>query len=95
MTNEIRATFETRRSAELAVEHLVQEHGLARTAIVVGTEGAANSSGTARSGGDAADPSSDSQPKLRGAIELVVNYDGASRDVVEGTLKEAGATLQA
>lgn len=44
MDTEVKATFATRREAELAVEHLVQEHRLNRTDIFVEPEGAANSS---------------------------------------------------
>lgn len=92
MTNDISATFETRRAAELAVEHLVQEHGLARTDISVGAEGDANSSGTERSGADAAPAAqgSDSQPKLKGAIKVSVRSSEEQRSVIQTALQEAG-----
>ena len=95
MTKQIIATFETRRAAEMAVEHLVQEHGITRADIVVDAEGASNSSGTKRSGADAVksagDP--DGQPKLAGAIRLSVACDASKHDLVNAVLKEAGATL--
>ena len=95
MTNEISATFETRRAAELAVEHLVQEHKVTRTDIVVSAEGSANSSGTKRSGADADDNASgsDLQPKLAGAIRVTVRAEGAPHEVIRSALREAGATL--
>ena len=95
MNHEILATFETRRAAEMAVEHLVQEYGIARTDIVAGAEGASNSSGTVRSGADAAPDAagSDSQPKLKGAIEVRVKCDEAQRDAVKAAFQQAGATL--
>lgn len=92
MTNEIIATFDTRSAADLAVEHLVQEHGVARTDIVVDAEGAANSSGTKRSGADAAPAADgpDRQPKLRGEIRVTVRSVGTRRKVIEAALKDAG-----
>lgn len=94
MSNEISATFDTRRAAELAVEHLVQEHKVTRTDIVVTADGPANSSGTERSGADATDTASgsDLQPKLAGAIRVTVRSESAPRDVIESALREAGAS---
>jgi hypothetical protein len=92
MTNDISATFDTRRAAELAVEHLVQEHGVARSDITVDAEGAANSSGTERSGADAGPDAtaSDRRPKLKGAIRVSVRSDEGRRKVIEAVLHEAG-----
>lgn len=95
MSNDINATFDTRRAAELAVEHLVQEHKVSRTDIVVSADGAANSSGTERSGADApnTESGSDLQPKLAGAIRVTVRSEGAPHEVIRSALREAGATL--
>ena len=94
MTDAISATFETRRSAELAIEHLVQEHGIDRKDISVDAEGSANSSGTVRSGADAAPASgSNAEPKLEGAIHIRVRRDASKHGVVESALKEAGASF--
>ncbi len=46
MGRTIEHTFATREKAELAVEHLVQEHGFERTDIFVAADGACNSSGS-------------------------------------------------
>jgi hypothetical protein len=92
MTNTITASFETRRAAELAIEHLVQEHGVARTDVSVDAEGAANSSGTERSGAD--DPRTEkgaqNHPKLAGAIRVSVRNNGTESKVIEEALQEAG-----
>ena len=48
----ISALFETRREAELAVEHLVQEQEIDRDAIVIGTEGDENTAGEGIDGSD-------------------------------------------
>jgi hypothetical protein len=45
MGSTIERTFATREKAELAVEHLVQEHGFERTDIFVAPKGDYNSSG--------------------------------------------------
>ena len=94
MTNDISATFDTRRAAELAVEHLVQEHKVARTDITVDAEGTANSSGTEPSGADAAATASgsDHQPKLNGAIRVSVRNNEGARQAIEAVLREMAQT---
>lgn len=52
MSTTIERTFATRRQAELAIEHLVQEHGFERTDIFVAPEGQENSAGQDVSGAD-------------------------------------------
>jgi len=54
-TTTIYATFKTREAAELAVEHLVQQHGIAHPDIFVQPVGSKNSAGSAPSGGDVID----------------------------------------
>jgi hypothetical protein len=98
MTDKIVANFDTRSAADLAIEHLVQEHGVARTDIMVDAEGAANSSGTKRSGADAAPAADDGPhglPKLRGAIRVTVRSDASRRKVIEAALQEAGGEYAA
>lgn len=55
MPQTITGYFNTRRDAEMAVEHLVQDHGLDRKRVQAMAEGEENSSGTVVSGADAAD----------------------------------------
>jgi hypothetical protein len=50
----ITGLFQTRREAELAVEHLVQDNGLDRSCVEVRAAGEENTSGTKASGADAA-----------------------------------------
>jgi hypothetical protein len=51
-TTTIRATFKTREAADLAIEHLVQQHGISRSDIFVQPVASENSAGYAPSGGD-------------------------------------------
>lgn len=96
MDTGVKATFATRREAELAVEHLVQEHGLNRTDIFVEPEGAANSSGTVQAGADEAgslsEPRDGSRAKLEGAINVSVGCDDAQANVVRKALRDAGGS---
>lgn len=49
----ITGTFRTREAADIAIEHLVQQHGLARAQIFARPVGERNSVGDIPSGGDA------------------------------------------
>ncbi|SIQ86212.1 hypothetical protein SAMN05880582_104114 [Rhizobium sp. RU20A] len=51
-TTTIRAIFETREAAELAVEHLVQQHGISRPDVFVQSASDSNTTGTQASRGD-------------------------------------------
>ena len=87
----IKASFETRREAELAVEHLVQEHELDREDIVVGPEGDDNSAGTEASGSDQEtelEDEDDDDAALNGSISVTVTVESEElaedvRDVLE------------
>ncbi len=59
----IRATFETREAADLAVEHLVQQHGIARPDIFIQSASNENTTGTESSRGDVS--RSDAPTKVR------------------------------
>lgn len=64
--------FNTRRDAEMTVEHLVQDHGLDRNRVQAMAEGGENSSGTVVSGADAADAAAGDAPKgIRGGRIVV------------------------
>lgn len=95
MERTIIAHFETRRDAETAVEHLVQEHGVKRTDIFVSAPGAANTAGSRAAGADveSGHPGVEKRgaPELKGSIEVSVDCHGAEAGLVEATLKEAGA----
>jgi hypothetical protein len=51
----ITGSFDTRREAEMAVEHLVQDYGLDRSRVHVRPAGEDNTSGNVASGADAAE----------------------------------------
>ncbi|WP_257164594.1 hypothetical protein [Bradyrhizobium sp. SRS-191] len=87
--------FATRREAELAVEHLVQDHGIDRTDVSLQAPGAANSAGSEAAGADveSGHPGVDKQgaPELEGEIEVSVGSRAAGSADVEGIMREAGA----
>ena len=93
----IAGTFETRRDAEMAVERLVQEHGLARTDVFIEPEADKNSAGTAPDGADVesghGEKKDNAKPALGGRIKVSVDInDGAKKDAVQASFREFGAT---
>ncbi|TCM76736.1 hypothetical protein [Rhizobium sp. BK068] len=91
-TTTIRATFKTREAADLAVEHLVQQHGISRPDIFVQSASERNTAGASPSGGDAShDDGARRDAPLAGEIE--VSADVASNQVaaVQRSLGDAGA----
>lgn len=95
MSQTLKTTFATRREAELAIEHLVQEHGIERTDIFVAPEGEANSAGEDVSGSDlkAAAPSEEARTDaaLNSRIEVSVDIqDDALAALVKDVFKEQG-----
>jgi hypothetical protein len=90
----VSATFRTREAADVAVEHLVQQHGISRADIFVQSKTARNTAGTAPSGGDASShvDGARSDAALRGEIE--VSADVARNEVgrTEHALRQAGAS---
>ncbi len=99
MERTIVAKFDTRRDAETAVEHLVQEHGVDRAAIFVRAPGTANTAGVRAAGADVQSGHADGQkpgapelaPKLAGPIEVSVGCEAAQSTIVRSTLQKAGA----
>jgi len=96
MEQTLLAYFNTRRDAELAVEHLVQEHGIARADIFLRAQGDANTAGVQAAGADveSGHPGVDKHesPKLEGQIELSVDYHGSQQQKVVKTLEGVGGT---
>jgi hypothetical protein len=95
MADVISARFATRREAELAVEHLVQDHKLDRNAIAIQAAGPENTAGTRPAGGDveSGQPGVEKhgEPALTGEIEIRVECPQGQRDMVEAVLREAGS----
>jgi hypothetical protein len=84
--------FDTRRGAELAVEHVVQECGVPRSDVFVQAAGGANTSGTRPAGPDAkAAPAPEGHQKLEGPIEVSVDFHGDAPEKIADALKDAGA----
>ena len=94
MPQTVFAYFDSRRDAELALEHLIQERGIERTDVFLRARGEANSAGTRPAGADveSGHPGVEKhgKPKLEGEIELSVDCDEIKQDMVLKTLKDAG-----
>lgn len=96
MSTTLKATFATRRDAEMAVERLVQEQGLIRSDIFVSADGTQNTAGEARAGSDAEaaapSPASRDDAALNGRIAVSVDLaDDARADAVRAAFGEFGA----
>ena len=91
-TTTIRATFETREAADIAVEHLVQQHGIARPDIFVQSASAKNTAGSAPSGGDVSHTGgARSDAPLKGEIEVSVDINSRMIPAVQRSFGDAGA----
>ncbi len=90
----VRATFEARREAELAIEHLVQEHEFDRDDIVVGPEGDENSVGVETSGADSntdLNEGDNDDAALNGSIAVSVTVDDEElAETIQELLEEFG-----
>lgn len=94
MERTIVAHFGTRRDAEIAVEHLVQKHGLARTDIFIRARGESNSAGVRAAGADIESghgPQECGTPELGGEIEVSVDCHGSEPRGVRKALEAAGS----
>ncbi len=95
MEHTIVASFETRRDAELAVEHLVQQYGIGRSDVFIQAEGAANSVGSKIAGADveSGHPGVEKRgnPAVNGPIEVSVDCQRVDLQKLERALKEIGA----
>ncbi|WEZ85666.1 hypothetical protein P6U16_21525 (plasmid) [Rhizobium sp. 32-5/1] len=91
-TTTIRATFETRAAADLAVEHLVQQHGISRPDIFIQSSTDQNTVGSRPSGGDAShEDGARHDGALEGEIELSADIAASRFAVVQRSLGDAGA----
>lgn len=92
MESTIIGEFDSRRGAELAVEHVVQECGVVRTDVFVQPAGSQNTVGTRSSGADAkAAPQPERHQKLEGSIEVSVDFHGDNPEKIVDALRGAGA----
>ncbi|XAZ26072.1 hypothetical protein LVY75_35470 (plasmid) [Sinorhizobium sp. B11] len=91
-TTTITATFETREAADIAVEHLVQQHGISRPDIFIQPNGERNSAGSMASGGDASHPGGvRHDAALEGDIEVSIDIPPDKIPAVQRSLGDAGA----
>lgn len=91
-TTTIRATFDTRAAADLAVEHLVQQHGISRPDIFIQSATHQNTTGTTPSGGDVShEEGARNDAPLGGEIEVSADIAASQIAAVQRSLGEAGA----
>ena len=96
MSTTLKASFETRREAEMTIERLVQEYGVERTNIFVAAEGTKNSAGEEQAGSDneagAPSPENRDDTALAGRISLSVDIEDDDRAAeVRSAFQEFGA----
>ncbi|WP_438748264.1 hypothetical protein [Pararhizobium sp. O133] len=91
-TTTIRAIFESRAAADLAVEHLVQQHGISRPDIFIQSASAENTVGSELSGGDVSHDHGDrDDAPLAGEIEVSADIALSQTPAVQRSLGEDGA----
>lgn len=91
-TTTIKAVFETREAADLAVEHLVQQHGIPRPDIFIQAIYADNTAGATPSGGDAShEDGARSDAPLAGEIEVSADITSGMLPAVQKVFGEVGA----
>ena len=93
MPSTITAKFDTRREAEMAVEHLVQAHHIERTDIFITPEGSENSAGEEIAGSDTESdfpsPEERRDAALTGKVVVSVDVqDGGNFDAIRAAFAE-------
>ncbi len=90
MPSRITGEFATRREAELAVEHLVQEYRVDRAAIEVVAVGAENSAGIRPSGADLDAATGEPEASAtEGRIRVTATVEDAMAHRAEAALRQA------
>lgn len=86
MPRTVSAEFDTRRDAEMAVEHIVQEHGVDPKAVAIVPVAQDNSAGTTTAGADIEGghrkTETEGEPALAGRLRVTVDVDDAVYDQV-------------
>ena len=94
MGKTIAGFFQTRRDAEMAVERLVQEHGVERTDVFIEPETAANTAGTVPAGADRESGhdsiEKEGEPALKGRIKVSVDLNAGDTEAIEASFREFG-----
>lgn len=95
MAETITGDFETRREAELAVEHLVQQEGLDRASITLAPAGDRNTVGTKPDGADKSDGRAGQQARddapTEGAVKITVSISSEKAGAIRQALSVAKA----
>jgi hypothetical protein len=90
MPKQISGEFDVRREAELAVERLVQEYKIDRSAIQVVAAGDDNTAGTVPSGADRDRETGEPQSSAtHGRIRVSATVDDAVADKAQEALRQA------
>ena len=91
MAKTISADFKSRRDAEMAVEHIVQDHGLDRNAVEVGPASNENTAGTEAARADVEDghlkAGTEGEPALAGKVRVTVEVEDAIAEKVLSSFK--------
>lgn len=94
MPKTLTAEFDTRREAEMAVEHLTQEHDIDPAAVSIVPVTDENSAGTDIAGSDNENTGdkagSDPHPALAGRLRVSVEVDDAMADKVQSSFATYG-----
>jgi hypothetical protein len=99
MPKTISADFKSRRDAEMAVEHIVQDHGLDRNAVEVGPASAENTAGTEAARADVEDghlkSGTEGEPALAGKVRVSVEVDDAIAEKVLSSFETFNGDIHA
>ncbi|GEP12236.1 hypothetical protein [Methylobacterium gnaphalii] len=94
MARMVSADFTTRRDAEMAVEHIVQEHGVDRKAVTVGPSSEENTAGTEAARADVVDghlkKDTVGKPALAGKVRVSVQISEPDADKVRSSFRTFG-----
>ena len=94
MPSALKATFATRRDAEMAVEHIIQEHGVDAGAINVFADREENTAGVEAAGSDLEDGhvkrDAAGEPALAGRIRVVVSGNEALASEIRSSFATYG-----
>jgi hypothetical protein len=99
MPKTISAEFKSRRDAEMAVEHIVQDHGLDRNAVNVGPASNENTAGTEAARADVEDghlkSGTEGEPALAGKVKVSVQVDDAIAEKVLSSFRTFNGEISA
>ncbi|KQP13962.1 MULTISPECIES: hypothetical protein [unclassified Methylobacterium] len=94
MSKTMSADFKSRRDAETAVEHIVQEHGIDRSAVTIAPAGDDNTAGTEAARADIEDgrlkEGTEGEPALEGEIRVTVAFDDGLTEKVMTSFETYG-----